>query len=142
MMLRRTDLLSVGVLFIVTILLSACAVGPDSDLHKVSVDHASASVLVEVLYHKPRRPYRVVGRLHIQGVMGQSEAQLLAALQKRASALGAQAIIVQQQGATEPPSLQYNPAGGQFSMQPTQTIPAFAALAIRFTGSQASDRTR
>ena len=75
--------------------------------------------------------------MRVQGLPGQSPTQLIAAIQGKAAALGAQAVIVHEKIITEPPTVTYNPSGGEYTTRPGQTIPEVSAVAIRFTGEGA-----
>lgn len=113
--------------------LSACANGPQVRVKPIGHLHYQAATLVQILYQKPIRSYYIIGYLSIQGVTGQSPAQLVAALQDKAAELGAEAIIIQESTTQRPPSLSYTPSGGQFTSSNAQPITSYQATAIRFT---------
>lgn len=112
--------------------LSACASGPEVHVQILTQQHYAPTNLVEVLSGPPVKAYAEIARIHVQGTIGESAAQLLAALQAKASALGADAIIVRDESRSLPPTISYNPSGGQYTTLPVQTIPAYSALAIRY----------
>lgn len=112
--------------------LSACASGPEIHVQSLTQQHYTPTNLVEVLSAAPVKPYAEIARIRVQGSAGESGAQLLAALQTRAGVLGADAIIVKDESSTLPPTVSYNPSGGQYTTVPGQTIPAYSALAIRY----------
>ncbi|MGC8730961.1 MAG: hypothetical protein ACP5RC_01720 [Halothiobacillaceae bacterium] len=132
-MTRKTHRFAGFILLCGALLLSACASGPELQVQTLGTQHYPPTALVEVLSAAPPQPYLTIARLQIRGTSGQSPAQLLSALQAKAAALGANAIIVQDQTQTLPPTVNYNPSGGQYIAVPGQTIPAFSAQAIRFT---------
>ncbi len=110
-----------------------CAAGPQGvSVTRVDTHEYPPSMLVEVLRHAPAQPYKVLARFDASAPAGTPIAQLLAQLQERAAAMGANAIIVQDLSTTEAASVQFNPSGGQFQQQPTQIVPRLHADAIRF----------
>lgn len=120
-------------LMCLSLVLSACAIGPQVKVQRVDDQHYQATTLVQVLYQNPIRHYHVIAHLSIQGVPGQSPSQLLAALQDQASELGAEAIIIKETNTQSPPSLIYSPSGGQFSSRNSKIVTTYHAIAIRFT---------
>jgi len=87
--------------------------------------------LVEVLRQLPTGLYTRIAELDARAPAGTPVAQVLAQLQNRAGALGANAIVVQDLSTQEAGGLQYNPAGGQFTPSTGQTLPHLRAVAIR-----------
>ena len=125
---RATSLILLGVL----LSLGACAAGPEIQVQSLTQQHYAPKNLVEVLSAAPVKPYAQIARIRVQGSAGESGVQLLAALQAKAGALGADAIIVKDESSTLPPTVSYNPSGGQYTTVAGQTIPAYSALAIRY----------
>jgi len=120
------------VLLGVLLSVGACASGPEVHVQSLTQQHYPPTNLVEVLSAAPVKPYAEIARIRIQGSAGESSAQLLAALQAKAGALGADAIVIKDESSTLPPTVSYNPSGGQYTTVPGQTIPAYSALAIRY----------
>jgi hypothetical protein len=126
------------VLLAILLSLASCASGPDIHVQSLTRQQYAPTSLVEVLSAPPAKPYVEIARIRVQGSAGESPAQLLAALQAKAGALGADAIIVKDESSSLPPAVTYNPSGGQYTAVPGQTIPAFSALAIRLLAAPSS----
>ena len=73
-----------------------------------------------MLQDRPAGGYVPVARLSISGSSGLDRAQALAALQQKAGALGANAIIVNDETEPEPPRLTFNPSGGSYNLAPVE----------------------
>lgn len=120
-------------LLVSVLTLGACASGPQVMVHAVSKQTYTPTSLVQVLYKYPPQPYQTIASMSVQGIDGQTVAQLLAALQAKAASLGADAIVVKISSANVPPGLNYSPAGGQFTTSSGASIPTVKADAIRYT---------
>jgi hypothetical protein len=116
-------------------LLAACAAQQQVTVRHETSQTYSPEALVTVLQALPAQPYVRIAVLDIQAAAGTPKAQLLAQLQAKAGALGANAIVVQDLSTQETGGLQYNPAGGQFSSSSRVVLPHLRAIAIR-TGTQ------
>ncbi len=119
-------------LVVLAILLAGCSSGPVA----LEVDQLAGwgsyppQPYIQVLSEPPDQPYVPIARLTATGAAGLDQAQLLTVLQDRARALGANAIILKDETPAPSPNLTYNPAGGEYSLAPTQTQPKFVGLAI------------
>ncbi len=90
-----------------------------------------ACTLVEVLPKLPTQPYIRIATLDARAPAGTPEAQLLAQLQAKAGALGANAIVIQNLSTQESSTLQYDPSGGQFKTTSITIAPHLRAIALR-----------
>lgn len=125
-----------GTLLIVSALaLAGCAQGPALRVQTVAQQSYPPSALVETLRAAPSRPYIVIARIHGQAPAGTPPAQVLAAIQRKAAALGADAVILQDRSQQTAATLQFNPAGGNYQNTPAQIIPIYDATAIRWTAA-------
>lgn len=89
---------------------------------------------VQVFEHKPTlSPYVPIARIKLNGDAGLTSAQELTALEQKARSLGANAVIVMHQDRTEQPEIQYNPAGGQYTMTPSNENEETSVLAIHIS---------
>ena len=116
------------------LVLAGCA-APSQEIVEQRTDaaaHYAPTVLVEVLRSAPARPYVVLADFDAQAPAGTTVAQLLARLQARAAALGANALIVQDLIRHAASTLQFNPAGGQVMEAGGQLLPHLRAQAIRY----------
>lgn len=125
---------SVG--FVVLLGLAGCATGPQVVTHRVSATHYAPTSVVETLHAAPHRPYQVIAQLKAEAPAGTPPAQVVAMLEKRAQALGADALILHNQSTETPARLQYNPSGGNYQNVPAQVIPIFSGEAIRWTSDR------
>jgi uncharacterized protein YceK len=87
--------------------------------------------LVEVLQRPPALPFVRIAVLDASAPAGTPLAQVLAQLQAKAGALGANAIIVQDLSTQQNGAVQYNPSGGNFTTTPGALVPHLRAVAIR-----------
>ncbi|OZB77369.1 MAG: hypothetical protein B7X36_00250 [Thiomonas sp. 14-64-326] len=128
-------------LAVASALMAGCA-GPQSAVQVQMLAPAGSSnapqSLVQVLTAAPESPYAEVARLSITGAPGMTAAQLIDALQKKAGALGANALVVDVQTQTGPAQLQFNSAGGQYETQPGISVVDVKALAIRMKAAAAA----
>ncbi|MDD5031268.1 MAG: hypothetical protein PHH58_17530 [Rhodoferax sp.] len=122
--------LAAGLLGALTMLLGACAAQQGVTVQRETAQIYPATTLVQVLQTLPPHPFERIAVLDVQAPTGTPVAQLLAQLQATAGALGANAIVVQNLSQSEGGTLQYNPAGGQFTTTPSQTVPHLRAIAI------------
>jgi len=112
-------------------LLGGCASQQEVTVQRETPQTFAPTTLVEVLPALPAQGYVRIAVLDAQGQPGTPEAQLLAQLQAKAGALGANAIVVQNLSTSEGGTVQYNPAGGQFTTTPSVVVPHLRAVAIR-----------
>ncbi len=117
------------------LLLGGCAASQDVAVERVSGAQYAPTSVVEVLQHAPKQPYRVIAKLDARGAPGTPVAQVLASLQAKAAALGANAIVVQDLSATQAGTLQFNPSGGQMTQTAAQLVPHLKAQALRYIGN-------
>jgi hypothetical protein len=129
-MLTNTRTLFTGAALLLS--LAACAPGPEVQVTDLSPQRYAPTSLIEALTAAPSRPYTVIAGLRIEGSPGTDRAQLLASLRQKAAALGANALIIHDESRTLPPSVAYNPSGGNYQAQGPQTIPILSAEAIRW----------
>ena len=101
-------------------------------VERLSAQQFQPTPYLKLLYAKPTRPYTVIARLKAQGQPGMADAQVIAALQKQAQALGAQGLIVNDESEQQPSQLEYNPTGGNYNVVPASQIPIFSGLAVRW----------
>lgn len=113
------------------LLLGACAAQQQVTVQRETHQTFAPTALVEVLQQLPTQPYARIAVLDAQAPAGTPIAQLLAQLQIKAGALGANAIVVQDLSTKEGGSLQYNPSGGQFTTAPSVVLPHLRVIAIR-----------
>jgi hypothetical protein len=111
--------------------LSGCAATQDVQVRRETQQTFAPSAIVEVLSQAPSQPFVRIAVLDAQAPAGTPLAQVLAQLQAKAGALGANAIVVQNLSTQEGGSLQYNPSGGSFSNTPAVLIPHLRCIAIR-----------
>lgn len=125
-----------GVFAAALALLAGCASpGSAVQVHMLAPPGSYAPVhLVQVLTAPPAQPYTEIARLETTGAPGATAAQVIDVLQKKAAALGADALIVSEHTQTGAPQLQFNPVGGQYQMQPGLSLVQVQALAIRLQG--------
>jgi hypothetical protein len=116
------------------LVLTGCA-APSQEIVEQRVDlaaHYAPTTLVEVLQAAPTHPYALLAEFDAQAPAGTTVAQLLARLQSRAAALGANALIVQDLSTREAATVQFNPSGGQMTQTGGQLLPHLRAQAIRY----------
>lgn len=123
MLLKKTNLLCVA------LLLGGCA-APGVSVERLNRISYPPSSAVEVLSQPPTWPYVVIARLQAKGTTGESSAQVIAALQSKAAALGATAIILHDESRQTVGRIQFNPSGGNYTTTPPQIIPEYRADAI------------
>lgn len=131
----RELLLVVALVAFSTLALSACAEGPVVKVQSVARQRFTPSALVETLHAAPSRPFVVVARIHVQAPAGTPAAQVLAAIERKAADLGANAIILHNDSRQTASSLDFNPAGGNYRNSPPQVIPIYNAIAIRWVAA-------
>ena len=125
-----------GALLIVGALtLAGCAPGPVLRVQTVAPQSYPPSALVATLRAAPSRPYIVIASIHGQAPAGTPPAQVLAAIEHKAAALGANAVILQDRSQQTAATLQFNPAGGNYQNSPARIIPIYDATAIRWTAA-------
>lgn len=127
-MMRR---LARSMLGMVVLGLAACAAQQDVTVQRETNQIFPATTLVAVLQALPAGAYERIAVLDVQGPPGTPTAQLLAQLQAKAAALGANAIVVEDLSTKQGGTLQYNPSGGAFTTSPTIIVPRLRAVAIR-----------
>lgn len=135
---KRARSICAAALSAAALLLAGCAAqqGGLVTVRMLSTQPYSPVNLVEVLRELPSVPYVRIAELDARAPAGTPSAQVLAELQNRAGALGANAIVVQDLSTEETGGLQYNPAGGQFTTTASEIVPHLRALAIRIQGKQ------
>jgi hypothetical protein len=86
---------------------------------------------VSILQSPPSGAYISIALLTASGAAGITQTQVIGALEQKAQALGANAVIVKDQSETTPSdNVTYNPAGGQYGITAPQTEIVFSGLAI------------
>jgi hypothetical protein len=84
-----------------------------------------------VLQSAPSGTYTPIALLTASGAPGITQEQVIGALQQRAQALGANAIIVKNESETTPTdNVTYNPAGGQYAITDPAAEIKLSAIAI------------
>lgn len=122
---------------VVAVLLGGCTGQPVA----IEVTHLAGwatyppQPFVQVLQDRPARGYVPVARLSINSSSGLDRAQALAALQQKARALGANAIIVNDETEPESPQLTFNPSGGSYNLAPVEPPMHMLAEAIHLEGA-------
>lgn len=119
------------------LILTGCA-APSQGIVEQRVDsaaHYAPTTLVEVLQEAPSRAYVVLAGFDAQAPAGTTVAQLLARLQSRAAALGAEALIVHDLSTRQASTVQFNPSGGQMTQTGGQLLPHLRAQAIRYVAT-------
>ncbi|MHB0873924.1 MAG: hypothetical protein ACYC2J_00325 [Acidithiobacillus ferrooxidans] len=134
----NSRLLKHPLLIAAALILSGCAQGPVLHVEPIAQHSYPPSSVVETLRAAPSRPYVVIARIHGQAPAGTPPAQVLAAIERKAAALGANAIILQDRSQQTAAALQFNPAGGNYQNTPAQIVPIYDATAIRWAAA-ASD---
>ncbi|MBN6740053.1 hypothetical protein JKG47_05800 [Acidithiobacillus sp. MC6.1] len=122
--------------FVAALGLAGCATGPQVVTHLVNPTHYAPTSVVETLHAAPHRPYQVIAQLKAEAPAGTPPAQVIAMLEKRAEALGANAIILHNESTATPAQLQYNPSGGNYQNVPARVIPVYSGVAIRWTSDR------
>ncbi|OIQ85466.1 hypothetical protein GALL_326980 [mine drainage metagenome] len=117
------------------LVLGGCAATQDVAVERVSAEQYAPTSVVEVLQRAPARPYQLIARLDASGAAGTPVAQVLASLQAKAAALGANAIVVQDLSTRQQGTLQLDPSGGQMTQTAAQVVPHLKAQALRYTGN-------
>jgi hypothetical protein len=111
--------------------LTGCAATQEVQVRRETQQTFAPSAIVEVLSQAPSGPFVRIAVLDAQAPAGTPLAQVLAQLQAKAGALGANAIVVQDLSTRQSGTLQYNPSGGEFSTAPTEVTPHLRAIAVR-----------
>ncbi|MDD3761456.1 MAG: hypothetical protein PHO57_11610 [Acidithiobacillus sp.] len=115
------------------LVLSGCASETQVSVQSVSRLHFSPSTTVQVFSKVPdNRPFIVIAKLAAEGPAGTPSSQVLAALEKKAAALGADAIVLRNDSQKTAPVLQYNPSGGTYNEPKSEIIPRYTAKALRW----------
>ncbi|MGC9216725.1 hypothetical protein [Acidithiobacillus sp.] len=137
MMLKSPNsrLLKRSLLIAAALVLTGCAQGPVLRVQSVAQHSYPPSAVVETLTAAPSRPYVVIARIHGQAPAGTPGAQVLAAIERKAAALGADAVIVQDRSQQTAATLQFNAAGGNYQNTPAQITPIYDATAIRWAAA-------
>lgn len=112
-------------------ILPGCASQQEVQVRLETTQQFAPTAYVSVLQKLPTKPYTRIGVLDAQAPAGTPLAQVLAELQNKAGALGANAIVVQDLSTKVGGTLQYNPSGGQFTTSPSEIVPHLRAEAIR-----------
>lgn len=114
-----------------SVILGACAAQQEVTVQRESTQVFSPTTLVQVLQQLPKHHYVRIAVLDAQAQPGTPIAQVLAQLQAKAGALGANAIVVENFSTTTGATLQYDPSGGQFTTTPSLVEPHLRAIAVR-----------
>ena len=115
--------------------LSGCATASNVQVEFTTQQRFAPTSAVSTLPSLPHRPYLVIATLRVDGVPGDSSAQLLAMLQAQAAAIGADAIVVSNRSTSSMPMPGYSASGGTFIQPSAKPVPAFSAIAIRYVAS-------
>lgn len=116
--------------------LGGCAAPQEISVQRETSQTFAPVSLVEVLHALPSSGYVRIATLDVQAPAGTPIAQLLAQLQAKAGALGANAIVVQDLSVRESGALQYSPSGGQFTQSPGELVPRLRATAIKIQSGE------
>ncbi|MHB0889534.1 hypothetical protein [Acidithiobacillus sp.] len=122
---------------IITVLLglAGCAAGPQVQVNALSSTRYAPTSLVETLSKAPDRPYTAIANIHAEAPTGTPPAQVIAIIEKRAAALGADAVILHNESRSTPAQVQFNPSGGNYQNLPPQLTPIYSGEAIRWSSS-------
>jgi hypothetical protein len=112
--------------------LAGCAAGPQVQVSALSGTHYAPTSLVETLGKAPDRPYTTIAKIHAEAPAGTPSAQVIAIIEKRAAALGADAVILHNESHSTPAQVQFNPSGGNYQNLPPQITPIYSGEAIRW----------
>lgn len=123
--------LTAGLICVLSLALGACASTQGVEVQRETTQTFPATTLVQVLQQPPTQPFVRIAVLNAQAPAGTPLAQLLAQVQAKAAALGANAIVVQNLSQKVGGTLEYSPSGGQFSTTPSEIAPRLRAEAIR-----------
>lgn len=119
--------------YALALVLSACAAQQEVTVQHETTQTFAPTALVAVLRQLPTQPYVRIAVLDAQAPPGTPVVQLLAQLQAKAGALGANAIVVQNLSTKEGGTVQYNPSGGEFATTPSLVVPHLRAVAVRIS---------
>lgn len=125
-----------GAAAVLAFALTGCAATQEVQVRRETQQTFAPSAIVEVLSQAPSEPFVRIAVLDAQAPAGTPLAQVLAQLQAKAGALGANAIVVQNLSTKEGGSLQYNPSGGQFTQAPSELLPHLRATAIKIQNGE------
>lgn len=115
--------------------LAGCAAGPQVQVSALSSTHYAPTSLVETLSKAPDRPYTAIAKIHAEAPSGTPSAQVIAIIEKRAAALGADAVILHNESRSTPAQVQFNPSGGNYQNLSPQITPIYSGEAIRWSSS-------
>lgn len=118
------------------LILGGCAEGPVLQVQTITQHSYPPSSTVETLNTTPTHPYEVIAHIRGQAPAGTPVAQVLAAIERKAAALGADAVILHDHSQRTAATLQFNPAGGNYQNNSAQIIPIYNATAIRWINSE------
>lgn len=124
-----------GGLLVALLTLAGCASGLRLQVTRLDQTTRPNTNLVQVFHSKPSKPYEVIARIKGEGPEGTSPAQLISAIQQKAATLGGDAIILHDQSSKVSSQVTFNPAGGQYQLTPSQTVPRYSADVIHWTSS-------
>lgn len=116
--------------------LAGCAAGPQVQVSALSGTHYAPTSLVETLSKAPDRPYTVIAKIHAEAPSATPPAQVIAIIEKRAAALGADAVILHNESRSSPAQVQFNPSGGNYQNLSPQVTPIYSGEAIRWSSSR------
>jgi len=124
------------VVVMMVVALTACAAQQEVSVQRETTQTFAPTTLVTVLPSLPSTPYTRIAILDVQAAAGTPMAQLIAQLQAKAAALGANAIVVQNLSTQQGGTLQFNPSGGEFTTTPSVIVPHLRAVALRLNGKE------
>jgi hypothetical protein len=117
---------------ILGLVMTGCATQPGLTVQSQMQETYAPQSLVSAYTKPPQRPYVVIAVIKDQGTVNTSPAQIIAEIEKRAGALGANAVILTNESGRLPAQLSYNPSGGTYTSAPAQMVPKYSAEAIRW----------
>lgn len=114
------------------LLIAGCATQPVSMQVQPAAQNQTfpPQPFVKLLTQPPSMPYVVIATIDASGAQGITQQQVVASIIQKAQALGANAVIMQDQTSTNAPSIDFNPSGGQYVNVAPLVTPKFHAIAI------------
>lgn len=125
-------------LVIIGLSLGACASTNSAiAVTRVSTQHYAPSSQIEMFSQPPEKAHVLIAHMHISGAVGQTRAQLLALLVKRAGQLGANALQITEEqkinSANSNGPATFNPAGGNYDFKAPMVAWSIHADALRIS---------
>ncbi|MDX5936493.1 hypothetical protein [Acidithiobacillus thiooxidans] len=115
--------------------ISGCSEGSQVTVKPISKINYAPTSLVQTLTTTPSRPYIVIAHIHSSAPAGTPAAQVIAGIEKQAEKLGANAVIINNHSHKLPSKLIFNPSGGNYQNEPSQTVPDYSGIAIRWVSN-------